>query len=64
MAENDENLKVRNYAYVPVSSTDKNEERQLIAMRALGIEDCCIFLDKQSGKDFNRPGYSSSWLSQ
>ena len=45
------------YGYVRVSTKDQNEARQMIAMREFGIEDKCIFLDKQSGKDFNRPQY-------
>ena len=45
------------YAYIRVSSRDQNEERQLIAVREAGVDDKNIFLDKQSGKDFNRPAY-------
>ncbi len=45
----------KTYGYVRVSSTDQNEDRQLIALRALGVED--IYTDKQSGKDFKRPQY-------
>ena len=45
------------YGYVRVSSRDQNEDRQMIAMRALGIPDKRIIIDKQSGKDFERPGY-------
>ena len=45
------------YAYVRVSSRDQNEERQLIAVRDAGVDDKNIFVDKQSGKDFNRPAY-------
>lgn len=43
--------------YIRVSSKDQNEARQIDAMRAAGIPDSCIFIDKQSGKDFNRPAY-------
>jgi DNA invertase Pin-like site-specific DNA recombinase len=43
------------YAYVRVSSTDQNEDRQLDAMTAFGIPPERIFTDKQSGKDMNRP---------
>ena len=46
-----------NYGYVRVSSRDQNEERQIIAMYEFGIEDKQIYLDKQSGKDFDRPQY-------
>ena len=45
------------YGYVRVSSTDQNEDRQLIALREAGVQDKMIFVDKQSGKDFNRPQY-------
>lgn len=45
------------YAYIRVSSTDQNEDRQLIAMREVGVPEQNIYLDKQSGKDFNRPAY-------
>ena len=45
------------YGYVRVSSRDQNEERQIIAMRDFGVEDKLIYLDKQSGKDFDRPQY-------
>lgn len=46
------------YGYVRVSTKDQNEARQLIAMREFGVEDNYIFMDKQSGKDFNRPQYT------
>ena len=45
------------YGYVRVSSTDQNEDRQMIALRQKGVEDKHIFMDKQSGKDFERPQY-------
>jgi DNA invertase Pin-like site-specific DNA recombinase len=45
------------YGYVRVSSTGQNEERQIDALRAAGVEQDNIFIDKQSGKDFNRPQY-------
>ena len=45
------------YGYARVSTKDQNEQRQLIALRAFGLPDQAIYLDKQSGKDFNRPGY-------
>ena len=47
----------RMYAYVRVSSRDQNEERQLIAMHEMGVPGKNIFIDKQSGKDFERPKY-------
>ncbi|MCD7919490.1 MAG: recombinase family protein [Clostridiales bacterium] len=45
------------YGYVRVSSKDQNEDRQMIAMHEVGVEDRNIYLDKQSGKDFDRPQY-------
>ena len=45
------------FGYVRVSSTDQNEDRQMIAIHGLGVEDRNIYIDKQSGKDFNRPQY-------
>ena len=49
----------KTYGYVRVSSTDQNEERQLIALREQKIPEENIFTDKQSGKDFNRPAYGA-----
>ncbi len=45
------------YGYVRVSSYEQNEERQLLALKNLNIEVRKIYIDKQSGKDFNRPQY-------
>ena len=45
------------YGYIRVSTKEQNEERQRIAMDEFGIQDKFIFLDKQSGKDFQRPAY-------
>lgn len=45
------------YGYIRVSSRDQNEERQVIAMREFGIAEKNLVIDKQSGKDFARPGY-------
>ena len=45
------------YGYIRVSSVDQNEDRQLIALREMSIPEQNIFMDKQSGKDFNRPRY-------
>ena len=45
------------YGYIRVSTHDQNEDRQLIALRELKIPEKNIFMDKQSGKDFNRPQY-------
>lgn len=43
------------YGYVRVSTKEQNEDRQMIAMREFGAEK--VYMDKQSGKDFNRPEY-------
>ena len=48
---------MRVFGYIRVSSRDQNEDRQLIALREVGIPSGNIFLDKQSGKDFDRPQY-------
>ncbi|MBQ7714065.1 MAG: recombinase family protein, partial [Oscillospiraceae bacterium] len=45
------------YGYIRVSSRDQNEERQMIAMRGVGVADDHIYTDKQSGKDFLRAQY-------
>lgn len=45
------------YGYVRVSSRDQNEERQWLALREKGVQEACIYMDKQSGKDFDRPAY-------
>lgn len=45
------------YGYVRVSSLDQNEVRQQIALQKVRIPPKNIFINKQSGKDFNRPNY-------
>ena len=45
------------YAYIRVSSRDQNEERQLVAMRAAQVPEKNVYMDKQSGKDFDRRSY-------
>ena len=45
------------YGYIRVSSRDQNEDRQLIALREIKVPEKNIFIDKQSGKDFDRPQY-------
>lgn len=45
------------YGYARVSSADQNEGRQLVAIREMGVADRLIYVDKQSGKDFERPQY-------
>ena len=45
------------YGYVRVSSESQNEDRQMLTMSGLKIPESHIFVDKISGKDFNRPAY-------
>ena len=45
------------YGYIRVSTREQNEQRQLIAMREFGIPQNRIYMDKQSGKDFERRNY-------
>lgn len=45
------------YGYIRVSSTDQNEDRQLIAMQKMEVQKKNLYIDKQSGKDFDRPQY-------
>ena len=47
----------RTYGYVRVSSQDQNEARQYLEMLDYGIDKKYIYMDKLSGKDFNRPAY-------
>ena len=47
----------QNYAYIRVSTKDQNERRQLIALKPYSIKKQNIYIDKQSGKDFDRPQY-------
>lgn len=47
------------YGYVRVSTKEQNEGRQVEAMKDFGITEERIFIDKQSGKDFNRPEYQT-----
>ena len=42
------------YGYVRVSSVDQNEDRQIAALREVSVPEKKIFMDKQSGKDFER----------
>jgi DNA invertase Pin-like site-specific DNA recombinase len=49
----------KEFGYVRVSSKDQNEVRQLDSMYALGIDERDIYIDKQRGKDFNRPQYQA-----
>ena len=45
------------YGYIRVSTREQNEDRQLVALREMSVPEKNIFMDKQSGKDFNRPQY-------
>ena len=52
-------MNLKTYGYIRVSSIDQNEDRQLTAMQALSIQPENQFIDKQSGKDFDRPSYKT-----
>lgn len=45
------------YGYVRVSTREQNEQRQVVALKEYGISEKRIYMDKQSGKDFERPNY-------
>ena len=45
------------YGYARVSTREQNEDRQLIALQEVRVPKQNIYLDKQSGRDFNRPMY-------
>ena len=45
------------YGYARVSTREQNEDRQIIALKEMGVPESNIYLDKLSGKDFNRPQY-------
>ena len=49
----------KTYGYVRVSSRDQNEARQIDAMADFGVPQENVYMDKQSGKDFNRPQYQA-----
>ena len=50
-------LNMETYGYVRVSGTDQNEDRQMLALRGQSVKERNIYIDKLSGKDFNRPSY-------
>lgn len=50
-------MKNKIFGYARVSSKEQNEERQLVAFKEYGIDERDIYIDKQSGKDFNRENY-------
>ena len=45
------------YGYIRVSTREQNEDRQVIALREVGVPEKNVYIDKQSGKDFERPQY-------
>ena len=52
-------MNTKTFGYVRVSTTDQNIERQLTKMQELGIAERDIFIDRASGKNFNRPQYQA-----
>ena len=50
-------MEKKTYGYVRVSTKEQNEDRQLIALQEFPVLEKCIYMDKLSGKDFNRPQY-------
>ena len=48
---------MKTYGYVRVSSRDQNEDRQIIAMKSVNVPERNLYVDKVSGKDFDRPMY-------
>lgn len=52
-------MKKKIFGYARVSSKEQNVERQLVAFKEYGIEERDIYIDKQSGKDFNREQYNT-----
>lgn len=50
-------MKTKYFGYMRVSTREQNEDRQRISLKKAGIKDSKLFLDKQSGKDFNRSNY-------
>ncbi len=50
-------MKPKIYGYIRVSTREQNEDRQRIAMREFGVPENCLYLDKQSGKNFDRPAW-------
>ena len=55
--EGNSNIKSTAYGYIRVSTKEQNENRQVIALREVGVAEKNIYMDKQSGKDFDRPNY-------
>ena len=48
---------MQKYGYARVSSTDQNTDRQVAILRKMGVSHANLYIDKQSGKDFQRPQY-------
>lgn len=51
-------MKSKVYGYIRVSTREQNIERQMISLQKAGVKQNNIFIDKQSGKNFQRPAYS------
>lgn len=52
-------MTAKTFAYIRVSAKDQNPDRQLFEMMQLGVSERDIFIDKDSGKNFNRPQYQA-----
>lgn len=50
-------METKIYGYIRVSTKEQNEDRQLLALKEFPVPEANIFMDKLSGKDFNRPQY-------
>lgn len=48
---------MRKYGYIRVSDKEQNETRQILSLKEAGVDEAFILIDKQSGKDFERPQY-------
>lgn len=51
------NITANTYGYIRVSTREQNEDRQINALREKAVPEDNIYMDKQSGKDFDRPNY-------
>ena len=56
-AEKEVSMEKKMYGYVRVSTKEQCEDRQMLALGSFGVKSECIYMDKLSGKDFNRPSY-------
>ena len=50
-------ISTNTYGYIRISTKEQNEDRQIIALREMAVPEANLFVDKQSGKDFQRPQY-------